>query len=70
MPLERLNFITSNRNKLAEVKAILGDVVHLQSQSLDLSEIQGTIEDISKDKCRKAAAVVGFSITKFRLTLC
>ena len=62
MSLQHLNFITSNKNKLAEVKAILGDVVRLQSQSLDLTEIQGTIEDISIDKCRRAAAIVGFSI--------
>ena len=60
MPLEQLNFITGNQNKLAEVKAILGDVVRLQSQSLDLTEIQGTIESISEDKCRRAAAIVGF----------
>lgn len=62
MPLEQLDFITGNKNKLAEVKAILGDVVPLQSQSLDLTEIQGTIEDISKDKCRRAAAIVGQTI--------
>ena len=61
MQLKGLNFITGNRNKLAEVKAILGDTVSLQSQSLDLTEIQGTIEDISKDKCRRAAAIVGFT---------
>ena len=54
-----LNFITGNKHKLAEVKAILGDDVQLQSQSLDLTEIQGTIQDISIDKCRKAAEIVG-----------
>jgi len=59
MPLKELKFITGNRNKLAEVKAILGDVVSLSSQSLDLIEIQGTMEAISKDKCRRAAAIVG-----------
>lgn len=58
MPLKELNFITGNQNKLAEVKAILGDIVPLKSQSLDLTEIQGTIEDVSKDKCRRAAAIV------------
>ncbi|KAK3169438.1 hypothetical protein OEA41_008821 [Lepraria neglecta] len=57
MPLTELNFITGNKNKLSEVKAILGDIVPLQSQSLDLTEIQGTIEEISKDKCRRAAAI-------------
>ena len=62
MPLQQLNFITGNKNKLAEVKAILGDAVPLHSQSLDLPEIQGTIEAISKDKCRRAAAIVGPSI--------
>ena len=62
MPLEQLNFITGNQNKLAEVNAILGDVVLLQNQSLDLTEIQGTVEDISKDKCRRAATIVRFPI--------
>ena len=58
MPLTEVNFVTGNKNKLSEVKAILGDIVPLQSQSLDLTEIQGTIEEISKDKCRRAAAIV------------
>ena len=58
MPITTLNFITSNKNKLTEVSAILGDIVHLTSQSLDLTEIQGTIEDVSRDKCRRAAAIV------------
>lgn len=59
-PPEQLNFITGNKNKLAEVKHILGDVVPLQSQSLDLTEIQGTIEEISMDKSQRAAAIVRF----------
>lgn len=59
MAPKQLNFITGNKNKLIEVKAILGDTIDLQSQSLDLVEIQGTIEEISKDKCRRAAEAVG-----------
>ena len=59
MSLKRINFITGNKNKLAEVEAILGHVVQLHSQSLDLTEIQGTIENISMDKCRRAAEIVG-----------
>lgn len=70
MPLEQLNFITGNQNKLAEVKAILGDIVPLQSQSLDLTEIQGTIEDISKDKCRRAAAIIGGPVLTEDTCLC
>lgn len=60
MAPRKLNFITGNKNKLVESKVILGDVVELQSQSLDLPEIQGTIEEISTDKCRRAAEHVCF----------
>lgn len=63
MAPKQLNFITGNRNKLTEVKAILGDTVDLQSQALDLVEIQGTIEEISADKCRRAAEAVSIRIT-------
>lgn len=62
MAPQKLNFITGNKNKLIEVKAILGDTVDLQSQSLDLVEIQGTIEEISADKCRRAAEAVGITV--------
>ncbi|KAL6817219.1 inosine triphosphate pyrophosphatase-like protein [Trichoderma sp. SZMC 28015] len=58
MAPKQLNFITGNKNKLLVVKAILGDTVNLQSQTLDLVEIQGTIEQISVDKCRRAADAV------------
>lgn len=59
MPLQKIKFITSNRNKLAEVETILGEVVTVQSQSLDLTEIQGTEDEIAKDKCQRAAEIVG-----------
>lgn len=59
MAPKELNFITGNKNKLLEVQAILGSTgVDLKSQSVDLLEIQGTIEEISKDKCRRAADIV------------
>jgi inosine triphosphate pyrophosphatase len=58
MAPKELNFITGNANKLAEVRAILGDEVELKNQSLDLLEIQGTIEEVSIDKCRRAAEIV------------
>lgn len=63
MAPKQLNFITGNKNKLIEVQAILGDVVDLQSKSIDLVEIQGTIEEISADKCRRAAQAVCFPHT-------
>lgn len=61
MAPKELNFITGNKNKLAEVQAILSEApVKLQSQAVDLVEIQGTIEEISTDKARRAAEAVCF----------
>ncbi|RMJ25996.1 hypothetical protein PHISP_03133 [Aspergillus sp. HF37] len=56
--LTMLNFITGNKNKLAEVRSILGNVIELDNQTVDVPEIQGTIEDIAKEKCRRAAEVI------------
>ncbi|KAF2158137.1 Ham1-like protein [Myriangium duriaei CBS 260.36] len=54
-----LHFITGNAKKLAEVQAILSTAgVKLTSQSIDLPELQGTIEEITTDKCKRAADVV------------
>lgn len=54
----KLNFITSNKNKLAEVRAILGNVVEIDSQAIEVPEIQGSIEEIAKEKARRAAEEV------------
>jgi inosine triphosphate pyrophosphatase len=62
MAPKQLNFITGNKNKLIEVKAILGDTVDLQSTPIDLVEIQGTVEEVSVDKCRRAAEAVILNI--------
>lgn len=51
-------FITGNRNKFAETEAILGDSVQLLMHSIEIPEIQGSLEDIALDKCRKAAIAV------------
>lgn len=64
MALKELNFITGNKNKLQEVQAILGNIIQLRSQSLDLVEIQGTVEEVSVDKCRRAAEEVYSSNTR------
>jgi inosine triphosphate pyrophosphatase len=60
MAPKELNFITGNKNKLLEVQAILGDTVELKSQNLDLLEIQGTVEEVTIDKCKRAADMVSF----------
>jgi len=70
MAPKHLNFITGNKNKLVEVKAILGDTVDLRSQSLDLVEIQGTIEEVSTDKCRRAAETVNGPVLVEDTSLC
>ena len=63
MATRKLNFITGNKNKLIEVRAILGETVDLTSQALELVEIQGTIEEVSADKCRRAAEAVIYSLS-------
>ncbi|PWY64996.1 nucleoside triphosphatase [Aspergillus heteromorphus CBS 117.55] len=59
VPLTKLNFITGNKNKVAEVKAILGNLIDVENQAVDLPEIQGTVEDIATEKCRRAANAIG-----------
>jgi hypothetical protein len=56
-----ITFITGNLNKLREVKEILAGTVDVESKTLDLIEIQGTIEEIIKDKVRRAASEVWLS---------
>jgi len=56
-----VNFITGNANKLGEVKAILEPAIQVDSKKLNLLEIQGTLEEVTLDKCRRAADLVGTS---------
>lgn len=58
MTLTKLNFITGNKNKLLEVRAILGNAIEVDNQEVDVPEIQGTIEEIAKEKARRAAEAV------------
>ncbi|XP_034922059.1 inosine triphosphate pyrophosphatase [Populus alba] len=50
-----VTFVTGNAKKLEEVRAILGQTVPFQSLKLDLPELQGEPEEISKEKARLAA---------------
>lgn len=56
--LKKLNFITGNKNKLAEVRTIIGNVIEVDNQAVEVPEIQGTIEEIAKEKCRRATEAV------------
>ncbi|KAJ4957191.1 hypothetical protein NE237_013974 [Protea cynaroides] len=51
----RITFVTGNAKKLEEVKSILGNSIPFQSLKLDLPELQGEPEEISKEKARLAA---------------
>ncbi|CAN1144654.1 Inosine triphosphate pyrophosphatase [Linum perenne] len=53
-----VTFVTGNAKKLEEVRAILGQSIPFQSLKLDLPELQGEPEDISKEKARLAAVEV------------
>ena len=53
-----LLFVTSNANKAKEVRAILGNEFAVEVVAFDAPEIQGSIEDIAQDKCRRVAESV------------
>ncbi|BFZ65458.1 nucleoside triphosphate pyrophosphohydrolase ham1 [Saitoella coloradoensis] len=69
--LDSLIFVTGNKNKLAEVKAILGSAgVEIKSQAIDLVEIQGSTQEISTDKARRAALAVNGPVLVEDTCLC
>ncbi|XP_030533969.1 inosine triphosphate pyrophosphatase isoform X2 [Rhodamnia argentea] len=53
-----VTFVTGNAKKLEEVRSILGQSIPFQSLKLDLPELQGEPEDISREKARLAAIEV------------
>jgi len=58
---EHLNFLTSNAGKLREFQAVMSNVPGLSVSNrgdVDIDEIQGTIEDIARDKASKGAAII------------
>ncbi|KAJ3511166.1 hypothetical protein NLJ89_g4257 [Agrocybe chaxingu] len=61
-PSKPLVFVTGNANKLKEVKEILsqgGNPIEIESQNLDIPEIQGTTVEVARAKCQRAAELVG-----------
>ena len=69
MPLT-VNFVTGNANKLREVKALLEPNIKVESNPLDLEEIQGSIEEVTKFKCRRAAELVNGPVLVEDTALC
>lgn len=56
--MKTCKFVTGNPNKVIEVNAILKDAIPIEPLALDIPEIQGTLEDIARDKCRRASKIV------------
>lgn len=50
----KLNLVSGNANKIKEIKAILGDNFEIITHKLDLTEIQGSLEEIAEAKCRES----------------
>ncbi|TGZ83956.1 putative ham1 family protein [Ascodesmis nigricans] len=65
-----LTFVTGNANKLREVSTILGDMIPLTNRALDLPELQGTLEEITLDKARRAAEAIGGPVIVEDTCLC
>lgn len=62
--------ITGNANKLREVKEMLEPAISVHSRDLDIVEIQGSIEDITRTKCQKAADLVNGPVLVEDTALC
>lgn len=56
--MKTCTFVTGNPNKVIEVNAIIGDSIPIRALALDIPEIQGSLEDIARDKCRSASKIV------------
>eukprot|EP00992_Anisonema_acinus_P002456 TRINITY_DN10715_c0_g1_i1.p1 TRINITY_DN10715_c0_g1~~TRINITY_DN10715_c0_g1_i1.p1 ORF type:complete len:201 (-),score=65.47 TRINITY_DN10715_c0_g1_i1:44-646(-) len=65
-----VTFVTGNKNKLAEVQAIIGDEFEVKSFKADLPELQGEPAAISAEKCRLAARQVGGPVLVEDTCLC
>ncbi|PPD72180.1 hypothetical protein GOBAR_DD30917 [Gossypium barbadense] len=65
-----VTFVTGNAKKLEEVKSILGQSIPFQSLKLDLPELQGEPEEISKEKARLAAVQVNGPVLVEDTCLC
>lgn len=67
--MTQITFVTGNQNKLKEVVAILGGEESAEgskvgnftitNQSLDLEEVQGTIDEVTIHKAQSAAKLIG-----------
>ncbi|KAI8989880.1 Maf/Ham1 [Trametes punicea] len=56
----KITFVTGNAGKLREVRQILNaSNIEVDSQELDIPEVQGTTREVAIAKCRRAAELLG-----------
>ncbi|ROW08890.1 hypothetical protein VMCG_02790 [Cytospora schulzeri] len=65
-----VNFITGNKNKLSEVKAILEPTIEVRSEAIDVIEVQGSLEEVTIAKCKSAAEQIGGPVLVEDTCLC
>ncbi|KIK95326.1 hypothetical protein PAXRUDRAFT_827122 [Paxillus rubicundulus Ve08.2h10] len=72
MATRRLTFVTGNANKLMETKYILsqGIPIEIDSQDLDIPELQGTTQEVAIAKSRRAAELLGRACITEDTALC
>ncbi|KAF8940689.1 inosine triphosphate pyrophosphatase [Dissophora ornata] len=54
---QKLLFVTGNKNKLEEMRSLLGEHFQLESINIDLPELQGSSHEIAREKCKAAAEI-------------
>ena len=80
-PRKSITFVTGNKNKLAEVQRLLSNTDDDKLQSsplpfdiinhkLDLPELQGTPEDIAREKCKLASTQLQTAVITEDTCLC
>ena len=65
-----ITFVTGNAKKLQEVQKIMGDAVPMVNKKIDLPELQGSPEDVSREKCKLAAKEVNGPVMVEDTSLC
>nr|UXG06293.1 polyprotein [Ugandan cassava brown streak virus] len=65
-----VTFVTGNAGKLAEVRSILGRATNVVAKNFDLTEIQGSPDDIVKRKAKLAAKITSGPVLVEDTCLC
>ncbi len=53
-----ITFVTGNTNKLHEMQTLLEGSAHVTNKKIDLLEVQGSLDEIVRAKCKLAATEV------------